>query len=212
MGKLSSDDIKALIERKQAGESTKDLLKAFNIGKSYFWKLLKDAGIRFPRGRKKHDHQATFAKYMFENPGKVLPRNQKECAKLAGCSVDSVKMYLYRKRKDLLEAAKTVDFCKLPLKLKDVKGRTIPAKAIETYKSSVESWTHVLRLDATLKGGAGFALFRLSEGLVRAIAERYGKAQGAFSPASIQEGTGVPPEAERNADHQLPASANLTES
>lgn len=205
--KLDDSQIEVVVAAKLGGTSTEDLAKQYEVSERTIWRMLKLRGIRLQRGRKKHDHFACFAKYVFAHPEVKLPRSLKGCSELSGCPVDSIKMYLYRKRRQIRQLAGQIDFCKLPIKMKDTRGRTIPCKAIASYKVRVESWTHVLRIEAHLRP-VGLAIFRLTEDLVENLVERY----SALTPASIQDGIGVPPVKDKNADHQLPASANLTPS
>lgn len=205
--KLDDRQIEGLVESKLAGATTEALAKSHEVSERTIWRMLKLRGVHLQRGRKKHDHFSCFAKYMFAHPEVKLPRSLKGCAELSGCPVDSIKMYLYRKRRQIRQLARQVDFCKLPIKMKDTRGRTIPCKAIASYKVRVESWTHALRIEAHLRP-MGLAIFRLTEDLVKDLVTRY----SALVPASSQEGIGVPPEKDKNADHQLPASANLAAS
>lgn len=68
---------------------------------------LKAAGYDLqPRGGEHPPyHFGCLAQWLRDNPGKGLPRSPSAIARITGCSVDSVKSYLYRRRRALRTTA-----------------------------------------------------------------------------------------------------------
>jgi hypothetical protein len=91
---------------------------------------------------------------------------------MTGSSISAVKAYLYRIRKDLRQQVNGVDFYHPPRKYTDIRGRTIPSRAIESYTVRTESWTNVVRLECTLKAGAGRATIRLPANLIARLSSK----------------------------------------
>jgi AraC-like DNA-binding protein len=170
--KLTDADIALVVERYSKGEKTKALALEFSISQRTLQRIIRITGTSRKRGRCKDEHYAAFIRYTKGHPDDVLPRNMAEIAKRVGCTPEAVKAYLYRMRRELRRKAEGCDFRHPSFKYKDIHGRTIPARAIESYVVQVESWTNVVRLNVTLKGGAGKTTIRLPAKLVTLLSSK----------------------------------------
>lgn len=198
---LQEDEARLL---KLSGMRTPAIAERFGVSARTIDRMLLRKGIRIKRGRKPGEHFSQFAKWLGAHPGTILPRSIRKVAELSSCSPTSVKLYLYRRRKALRKKALTLDFRKLFVRCRDIRGRIIPARAIAEYRLSVESWTHAVRLSCTLKAGAGIAVLRFPASFV----ERHYSSMLPTSTSESQLAVGVPPVMDKNADQASPASAS----
>lgn len=120
-----------------------------------------EVGIKRKLGRPKgkedtlpREKTAILASYIREHPNEVLPASAKEIAEKVGCSVDQVKTYLYRRRK---EVARKVDRLGDPrgwkMLLKDTIGGIVPTGIIESYVYEFSKTRLKVRLKVRIRGG-----------------------------------------------------------
>lgn len=135
----------------------------FNLSEKTIGKYLKTAGIETSRGRKKGKkigpvkHHSALVKWVKENPDVELPRSITQISELTGCSVDTVKSYLKRRREDVLEYVENLpNLAEEKLLLYDVKGRPIPTQAISWYIRSVDKYGLEIIIRAQLKNGKSY--------------------------------------------------------
>lgn len=176
-----------------SGKKTPEIAEQYKVCPRTIDRILRTHNVPLKRGRLLHEHYSCFATYLNTHPNTKLPRGLKAIAALTGCGQDSIKMYLYRLRRELRHKAGAIDFLEhSSWKYRNSKGHIIPARAISSYKVRVESWTHAVCLDCVLKGGAKTTV-RLSADLVRRLYLSVVNTDKS-SPASDNQGVvGVPP-------------------
>lgn len=170
--KLTDEEISQVVERYSKGEKTKALALEFSISQRTLQRIIRITGTPRKRGRRPNEFFSRLSIYAKQHPEETFPRNLRQIAERTGSTVGAVKAYLYRNRKDLREKASKINFTKPTFKYKDIHSRTIPARAIESYTITVESWTNVVRLNVTLKGGAGKTTIRLPSRLVTLLSSK----------------------------------------
>ena len=99
-------------------------------------------------------HYGCIIKWIRQYPEIKFPRSIKGIAELTGCTQDSVKTYLYRKRKAVkTKVHKLPDLRTINLTLRSTKKTLIPTRAFKQYSIFVNPWTLKVRLEADLKTG-----------------------------------------------------------
>ena len=78
----------------------------------------------------------------------TLPRSVTKIAKLSGCSIDSVKCFFYRKRKEMKNfIASLPDLRKTQIKIKGI----FPINYAKSYELTFDKWTMKLKITLYLK-------------------------------------------------------------
>ncbi|MHC5035394.1 MAG: hypothetical protein ACYTFZ_10195, partial [Planctomycetota bacterium] len=121
-------------------------------------KYLDKAGVTVRRGlprgtRVNPKHHSCLAKWLRENPNTPLPRKVKEIANLTGCKPNEIKTYLYRRRKELRDFVKKVNFKEVKKVLHSVNGIPFPARAIEHFQTSLDPYSFNVYLDIITYAG-----------------------------------------------------------
>jgi hypothetical protein len=170
--KLTDQQVIDLTQGFLNGTKSVKLAQAYGISRRTVQRIVKSQGLQRKRGRRKYEYYGKLAAYIQAHPEETYPRNHRKIAERTDSSRGAVKAFLYRRRKALEAKAKGIDFTTTRWKYKDTKGRTIPAKAIESYEVKAESWTNVVRLTCTLKGGAGRTTIRLPSKLIAHLSSK----------------------------------------
>jgi len=192
---LTPEQEQEILKLKRTGIKSVDLARNYKVCSRTVDRVLRSHGFPLRRGRIPHEHYSCIATYLTAHPDTKLPRSLKAISKLTGCGVDSIKMYLYRLRRELRHKAEAIEWTgpgSAYWKYRDSKGRTIPARAISSYRIRVESWTHAVVLDVVLRGG-GKTTIRLSADLVRKLYLAVVSTDASRPTSESQDVVGVPP-------------------
>ncbi len=160
---LSLSLIKALYEQHKTIQPVADMLQ---ISGRTVRKYLKAAGVELKRGVRKGTilhprHHSCLAKWIRKNPTTRLPRRVSEIARLTGCRANAVKTYLYRRRKEVRDAANAIPWSSLVGTLKDTTEHTFPCRAIRECRANVDPYTLLTELSILTYAGTSH-LIRLS--------------------------------------------------
>ena len=101
----------------------------------------------------KHRAWGTFPEWLQAHKGKVkLPRSIAELSRVSGCSYDSIRCYLYRRRKVTKELIATLpDLRHLPdLVLEDSSGKQIRSHDILNYRYALDKYTMSVTIFITM--------------------------------------------------------------
>ncbi len=153
LSRITIDDLKALYE---TTVSISEIAQKFKVSNRTIRNHLKKAGVQIHRGPRKGSHcfphHSCLAKWLQDHPQQILPRRISSIALLTGCSINEIKTYIYRRRKELREVAqKLPDLKTTSVVLTDVLGRRIPAKAFQRYKLYLDKVRFQIVLKAELK-------------------------------------------------------------
>lgn len=86
--------------------------------------------------------EGCFAKWLKHNPGVKLPPNVRKISEITGCSYDSVKSYLRRRRNVVKELVGSLpDIREIPGKLEDTLGYFVDTKNIKNYKYRINKYS-----------------------------------------------------------------------
>jgi len=121
-------------------------------------KYLGDAGITVRRGlprgtRVSPKHRSCLANWLREHPGVPLPRKVQEIVEMTGCSANAIKTYLYRRRKEIRDYVKSVDFKQIKAVLHSIQGDPFPTRSIEYFETKVDPYSFHVYLDVRTYAG-----------------------------------------------------------
>ena len=140
-----------------------ELADKFSVSERTIRKYFKKAKIQSTRKGRPHykNSYSCVVKWVGEHPEVELPRSSTEMAKLTNCSLDAVKSYFYRKRRDIKKKLQDLpNLRKANLKFK--KNETIYySQDFLSYSISVDYYTEKLKVKADLPTGQTM-VFQLS--------------------------------------------------
>lgn len=131
--------LEELVEIYSEEENLETTAARVGISEKTCRKYLTLAGVKRTRGPRKARsrevpswHYGCLGSWIRHHPTTKLPRRAKDISTLTGCTTDEVNMYLYRRRRELKAALKTLpDLAKLHVILDDATGRRYPSQALE---------------------------------------------------------------------------------
>jgi hypothetical protein len=132
--------------------------KALGLAENTVRKYAKLWGIGFKQGRPvgHHRHYGGLIKWVREHRGVALPCSAKGIHELTGCSEDSIKSYLRRKRSALKKYLKTLpDLKQSALRFKTANGVFVPFRVVKHYTISFHPWSFIVTM-VCVAGGKTF--------------------------------------------------------
>ncbi len=141
----------------------KEIAGIYKLSQKTVRKILKGMGVQLKRGAPKGTvrppfHSSCLAEWVRKNPGVILPRKVAKIAELTGCPPNSVKTYLYRRRKEVRDVVKGIDFPNLYFVLTDREGKRFPTMAMRTCSAKVDPYTFDIHLTGDKKPSGFFSI------------------------------------------------------
>lgn len=165
---LNINDIIATFDQTQ---SLVETAQAFDLSPKTVRSYLAKVGltVKPKRKRKKRHHYGCLARWLQANPDATLPLSVKEIAEITGCSANEIKTYIYRRRKELRDRLKEIDFTKQHGLLQDIRfhRRTLPKQAIKTFRLTLNPSSKTVSLQATTKTGGTHKLLLSVDDLLK---------------------------------------------
>jgi hypothetical protein len=155
---ITLEELVEIYAKKQNLEST---AAEVGISEKSVRKYLDLAGVKRFRGNRKARsrevpiwHYGCMGTWIRHNPTSRLPRSPREIARITGCTVDEVNMYLYRRRKELRAGLRDLpDLCSVRVVLDDSTGRRYPTMALERGYYSLNKYNFLIDYIALGKSG-----------------------------------------------------------
>lgn len=146
--------------------------RAVGVSRKTFWVWVHKAGLNPPRGRRPdytRRHFSCLAEWVRDHPSTPLPIAPTRIATLTGCSIDSVKSYLKRRRHELTTWVKGLPDLRLVkgVSLLTTEGYALPLIAISTYAISIPRLK--VRVSGHLKSGRPFTISTTQDHLRKAL-------------------------------------------
>lgn len=139
-----------IIEAYQKYGTIKSTAEFLNCSFKTLWNRMKEYNI--PRNRKGPKSKYNcMIKWLAANPEVIFPRSPSKISRLTGCTVDSVKSYLYRRRKSIQRSVKSLpDLRKRKIFLTERSGLFVPTDALLCYDIYVDLYTGKLKITGKL--------------------------------------------------------------
>jgi len=170
-----------LVETYTLTGSEVETARKLSCGERTVRKYLHEAGIHPSPGRPKgryHDknYKGAFPRWLRDHPEITLPESPKEIAVLTGCTTDEISSHLRRLRKAIEREINSLpDLRTLDVVMPDEEGKTIPMKAIASYKILIRKHSRKIRIQATLKGGKDVSFYTHLDYIWEVIPKGYHK-------------------------------------
>lgn len=146
--------------------------KLAGVSRKTFWMWVHKAGITPPRGRRPDYPRRQFsclAEWIRDHPSTPLPIAPAKIVALTGCTIDSVKSYLKRRRHELDDWVRGLPDLRLVkgVSLLTTEGYAVPLIAIDKYAISTPRLK--VRITGTLKSGRHFTVSTTQSSLVAKV-------------------------------------------
>lgn len=156
---LSLEDLVEIYAEEETLDAT---AKRTGISEKTVRKYLSLAGVKRTRGPRKARsrevpewHYGCLGAWIRHHPTTKLPRRAVDIARLTGCTVDEVNMYLYRRRRELRHAVKSLpNLTDLRVILDDATGRRYPTMALVRGYWQINPYNFMVEYIALAKSGS----------------------------------------------------------
>ena len=131
-------DLEKLKKRYLEIGKVKPLVKEFGYSDRSIRRYLNKVGIELKQGIRKGSilntrHFGCLSNWIRNNPKEILPTSPAEISEITGCSIDSIKSYLWRRRADLKKKVEKLDLGKVKGTITSVTGFPFPIEAIASW-------------------------------------------------------------------------------
>jgi hypothetical protein len=135
--------------------------RALGISHGTLIRVLKENDVKMLKndeakrlGKRRSIHTGTFAKWLKENEGDILPRDFQKLQKMSGCSKNSISSYFYRRRRELKDRLKALpDLRNYHIAVIDDFGETHYTDWLERYEYLIDKFSLKVKMLAKKTDG-----------------------------------------------------------